>query len=259
MTFEHKMKYFFIFITSSLGLLNNTVVTAEEFEATLGWSKRVGLSTSVNGLVQEVFAQTGKIVAKGEVLIQLDPRGFKADLQSTKAKFKSADEQSQEAKRELDRQTDLYDRAMLSDHELQIAKNNFITAKAQYHEAESKFIKAKLNLEYSAIRAPFNALVISTNAEKGQVVAAVMAPPILVVVAEAQRMIARIYASADKLNHLVVNQGVKINAAGYDYEGKILNIALEPEKSKLGQYAVDVIFDSKNKILRAGQKAKVNL
>lgn len=258
MIFKHNLKYFFISIIF-LTLSNHTVVKAEEYEATLSWSKRVGLSTPVNGLVQEVFVQPGKIVAKGDVLIQLDPRGFKADLKSAKAKLKSADEHSQEAKRELDRQTDMYDRTMLSEHELQIAKNNFTAAKAQLEESEAALLKAKLNLEYSAIRAPFNALVITTNAEKGQVVATDIAPPILVVVAEAQRMVARFYATADKVNSFINNQGVKVRVAGNDYEGKILNIALEPEKSKSGQYAIDIIFDSKNKVLRAGQNAKVNL
>ena len=56
------------------------LVDAEEFDGTLTWSKRVELSTPVNGIVQKVFSQQGKIAAKGDVLIQLDPRAFKAEL-----------------------------------------------------------------------------------------------------------------------------------------------------------------------------------
>ena len=62
----------------------------QEFEGVLGWSKRVELSPSVNGVVQKVFTQSGKLAAKGEVLVQLDPRSFKADLQYAKAKFKNS-------------------------------------------------------------------------------------------------------------------------------------------------------------------------
>ena len=258
MTLIHNLKYFFIFIIT-LTLFTNTNVAAEEIEATLAWSKRVELSTSVNGIVQKVFAQPGKIVAKGEVLIQLNPRAFKADLKYAKANLKNTDGQRQEAKRELDRQTDMYDRAMLSEHDLQIAKNNFIAAQAHYHQAQSSLTKAKLNLEYSTIRAPFNAIVINVIAVKGQVVASVITPPVLVVVAQAQRMLARFYAKSDKVSDLVVNQGVNIDVAGRTYQGKILNIALEPDKLKPDHYAVDVIFDSKNTLLRAGQKVTVKL
>jgi len=123
----------------------------------------------------------------------------------------------------------MYDRTMLSDHDLQIAKNNFTAAQSQYFQAQAALTKAKINLEYSAIRAPFNAIVINTAAVKGQVVASEVIPPILVVVAEAQRMQARFYVETDKVNSLVVNQGVKVNVAGQNYQGKILNIALEPD------------------------------
>lgn len=258
MIFKYKIGFISISILL-LSMINFSVVNAEEFEAILGWSKRVELSTPVNGVVQKVFALPGKVAAKGEVLVQLDPRGFKADLKFAKASYKNADEQNQETKRELERQLDMYERTMLSDHDLQVAKNNSIAAQAKLHQAESSLTKAKLNLENSAIRAPFNALVINIIAVKGQVVATQVTPPTLVVVAEAQRMLARFYASVDKVSQLVINQGVKINLTGKIYQGKIINIALEPEKSKSNFYAVDIIFDSKEDLLRAGQNVKVDL
>ena len=234
----------------------SSLVTAEEFEGTLAWSKRVELTTPVNGIVQNVFSQSGKVAAKGEVLVQLDPRVFKADLKFSKAKFKNTNEQSLEAKRELDRQLDMYDRSMLSDHDLQIAKNNFTAARSNYLQAQADLTKAKLNLEYSAIRAPFNAIVIHSTAVKGQVVTSEFTPPVLVVVAEAQRMLATFSTSIDSVNKLVLNQGVGVNVAGKSYRGKILDIALEPSKSG---YAVNVIFDSKDNVLRAGQKVIIDL
>ncbi len=240
-------------------LVMSSTVSAEDFEATLDWSRRVELSTTVNGVVQKVYAKAGNIVAKGDILVQLDPRAFKADLKFAKANLKNTEQQTQEAKRELDRQADMYDRSMLSDRDLQVAKNNLTAAQSKYFQAQAALTKAKLNLEYSAIRSPFNAVVIKTLAVKGQVVASQMNPPVLVIVAEANRMIARFYASADKVNNFVHHQGVKVKVSGYDFQGKIFNIALEPEKSKADHYAIDVIFDSKDKVLRAGQKVVVKL
>ena len=256
MTSKDKIKCFLIYI-SMIAISSPSIVNAEEFNAVLVWSKRVALSTPVNGVVQKVFAQAGEIVAKGETLVQLDPRTFKADLKYSKAQLKHMDENSQEAKRELDRQLDMYDRSMLSEHDLQVAKNNFNAAQSKFIQAQSSLVKAKLNLEFSAVRAPFNAVVVKTNAVKGQVVASAMTPPILVIVAEANRMLARFYVTDIKLNSLVLNQGVAITISGKEYQGKIAKIALEPE-TDIG-YAVDVIFDSKDVLLRAGQKAKVNL
>ena len=258
MTLKYNIKYLFISFVIFLSA-SSSVVMAEEFDGILNWSKRVELSASVKGIVQEVFSQPGKIAAKGDVLIQLDPRLFKADLEYAKAKLTNANEQSLESKRELDRQLDMYDRSMLSEHDLQTAKNNFTAAKSNYLQAQADLTKAKLNLEYSAVRAPFNAVVINTNAVKGQVVSSDLIPPVLVVIAEAKRMLARFYVAIDKANNMIVNQGVELNVAGQQFQGKILNIALEPTQSKSEQYAIDVIFDSKDTLLRAGQKAKVIL
>ncbi len=255
---KFQLQNFSIFIFTCI-LFTSSIVVAEEFTATLDWSKRVTLSTQVNGLVQKAYAESGKIVAKGDVLVQLDPRAYRADLKYAKANLKNTDAQTQEAKRELDRQADMYDRSMLSDRDLQVAKNNLTAAQAKYRQAQSSLTRAKLNLEYSAIRAPFNAIVIRTMAIKGQVVVSQIEPPVLVIVAEANRMIARFYTTADKLNDFIINQGAIVKVAGEEYQGKILSIALEPEKENLSNYAVNVIFDSKNKVLRASQKALVDL
>lgn len=240
-------------------VFNSQLVIAEEFDATLKWSKRVELSTPVSGVIKKVFAKTGMVAASGETLIQLDPRSFKAILKQAKASFRNSDEQRQESKRELDRQTDMYDRTMLSEHDLQVAKNNVTAADAHYFQAESKLTQAKLNLEYSAIRTPFNATIISVHAVKGQVVASTIIPPVLVIVAEANRMLARIFIKSEKLKNLTLNQGAKVDVGGLTFEGKISNIAMEPDKLKTGHYAIDIIFDSKDKVLRAGQNAIVNL
>ena len=257
MTLKNHIKYFIVSVVT-LFILNNAVV-AEEYEASLHWSMRSELSTAVNGVVQQVFAQNGKIVTKGEVLVQLDPRIFNADLSYARALLKNSEEKSQEAKRELDRQMDMYDRTMLSEHELQVARNSHTEAKSQHQQAKASLIKAKVNLEYSAIRAPFNAIVINTTAVKGQVVASEMAPPVLVVVAEAKRMLARIFVTTDKLNRIAIKQPAKINVAGQTFQGNVVNIALEADTKKQDYYAVDIIFDTKEVILRAGQKATVTL
>lgn len=255
---KYTITHFFISLITLI-LLISPIVKAEEFAATLQWSKRVELSTPVSGVVQKVFAAPGVIVAKGEVLVQLDSRSYQADLKFAKANLANADAISQEAKRELYRQNDLYERTLLSEHDLQVAKNNFTSAQSRFFQAQSSFTKSKLNLEYSAVRAPFNALVINTSAVKGQIVVSELSPQILVVVAEAQRMRAKFYAAVDKANEFSLNQGVTVTIAGEDYQGKIFDIGLEPSQSKEGYYAVVVIFDSKEKVLRAGQKAKVNI
>lgn len=230
---------------------------AAEYEGVLTWSKRVELSTPVSGVVQKVFAFPGQTVASGATLVQLDPRPFKADLKQAAAKVKSSNDHRLEMQRELERQTEMYNRTMLSEHELQIAKNNLVAAEAAHETAQALHTKARLKLEYSAIRAPFNAVVISMHATEGQTVITEMNPQILVVVAEAQRMLVRFSATNTVIRNLTIGQGMNVLVNGTSYQAKLHRIGLEPDPTS-NTYPVDVIFDSGTTLLRAGQQAKVN-
>ena len=90
-------------------------------------------------------------------------------------------------------------------------------------------------------------------------VASEVTPPILVTIAEAKRMLARIYVTADKLDNFALNQGANVNVAGQKFQGKVANIALEADVKRTGFYAVDVIFDTAEVVLRAGQPGTVEL
>ncbi len=244
------------YISGILLLLFAAVLQAEEKKAVLDWSRPVILSTPVSGMVQKVYAHAGKVVARGDVLVQLDPRIFRAELKLAKARLQSTRSLSEEAKRELDRQTDMYDRTMLSDHDLQVAKNNFTVAQAAYQQAQANLVKARVRLEYSAVRAPFNAIVVANYADTGMVVAASMRPPQLVLIAEANRMVAKILLSASQLAGYVSGQGATVVVGNKQYRGKVSTIAMQPESGS-EQYVLEVVFDSKGDRLRKGQAATV--
>lgn len=232
---------------------------AAEYDATLMWSNRVELSTPVNGVVEKVFVKAGNIVAIDNILLQLDQRSFKAKLKQAKASFRSAKESSDETQRELKRQEEMYERAMLSEHDLQVTKNNNITALALLEQTEALLSQAKLELEYSAIRAPFNAVVIDSKAVKGQIVASEIKPPVLIVVAEANKMLARFYVHLKMISDLPLNKSAKVEVDGDTYHGIINNVGLEPQKSRPGYYPVYVLFNFEKILLRAGQNVKVEV
>ena len=244
-----------LFITLPV-LLINPVAKADEVDAVLMWSERVELSTPVAGIVSKIFSETGKVAAKGEVLVQLDPRLYQAELKNKQAQLDHALSQQEEMKRELARQTDMYERTMLSEHELQVAKNNLAQASALYRKAQAELTEAKLNLEYSAVRAPFNAIVVKNNAVTGMVVNPEIRPNALVTVAEANRMVARGYVVASKINTFSLNQGATVSVAGVNYNGQVSMLAMEQDAQKPGLYAVDVTFSGKD--FRAGQLAKIS-
>lgn len=238
-------------------LLLSTPLSAADYDARLQWERRVELSTPVRGVISEVPAQAGQRVEAGGVLVRLDDRGFRAAVSEARSRLKSLEAVRAEARRERDRAEELYDRTVLSDHELQIAINEAKKAEADYAAARAALVQARLNLEYSAIRAPFNALVIDVQAEQGQTVLSDLQPTTLVTVAAADSMIARAALTEQQVESLQVGQSATVRLGERRHSGKIKSIGLEPVGD--GKYPIAVSFALDQQRYRVGQAAVIEL
>ena len=235
--------------------------SAAQYDAALSWAKRVEIGTPVAGVVKDVMVNAGQRVGKSDKLVQLDDRVFRARVNSATSMLKSAEENYLEAKREMERAEELYARTVLSDHDLQVARNHHITAMAERDKARYTLTKARYDLEYSTVRAPFEAVILQTHAEPGMVVSSELTPQILLVLAQADTMIARISVEEEVLARLKPGQATTVTVNGTAYPGAIKALGLEPVTGDSGnvRFAVDVQFDTKGAMMRAGQSARVDL
>lgn len=243
-------------------LASSFTAYAGEVAGTLQWVRRVELSTPVSGVVHEVKAQAGDEVKEGQVLLTLDPRGFRASVQRAEAQVTKTKAARDEAQREMERAKELYDRTLLSDHELQLAKIGFTSAQADHQSAQADLTQARLDLEYSRVSAPFNAVVLQRTAELGQTVVTHLQSVPLFTVAEVGRMLARIEVSDTELAQLHAGQEVSVHIGAASYAGKVQRLGMEPviAAGGIAKYEADVIFRYPTSArLRAGQAVTVVL
>jgi multidrug efflux system membrane fusion protein len=167
---------------------------------------------------------------------------------------------SEEAEREQARAQELYDRNLISNHELEVAKIAFVSAESEHQAAQAALTRAQLNVEYSAVRAPFDALVLEVRADVGQAVASDFAAVPLVTVAEAGRMVVRAPVEEGALAALTPGREVTVQVAGQRYGGTVRRVGLEPVSGGSGapRYPLEVNIKAGG-ALRAGQSATVML
>lgn len=237
-------------------------VWAADVTGTLHWLRRVEMSTPVSGVVAETGVDAGAAVRKGQVLVRLDARTFQAAVRRAEAVVRKCKEARAEAKRELERTTELYARTLIADHELQLAKIAHAASEAELQTAEAELTQAQLDLEYSRVIAPFDALVLARSAEVGQTVVTRLQSVPLITLAEAGHMLARIEVTDQELAQLKVGQPLTVKVDGRRYEGKVHRLGLEPviAAGGLSKYEADVLFEFQSQdVLRAGQNATVEL
>ncbi len=258
------MKHWKLALALSMVLAAPTqpVAAAQEIDATLHWARRVELGMLVSGIVQQVTAGSGQHVLAGQALVMLDARDFEARLAVATAHLAGVLPALEEAREELERAEDLYDRTLLSEHDLELVRVAVAKLEADRAHADAGVARAALRLERSTLRAPFAGIVVTRSVEAGQAVVSRCESRTLVVLAGDENLIARVALDAQRLAGLRIGQELAVLAGDLTLTGKVAAIAPEPlpDLSDGPRYVVDVLVPRpENGGLRVGQGVTLKL
>lgn len=201
---------------------------AAEVAATLDWTQRVELGVLVSGVVSEVLVRPGQHVAKGERLVALDRRGFASQVARREAEHRHARALLEEARREDERATELYDRTVLSDFERNQALIALQAARAAAERAQAELVAARLDLEHSEVSAPFDGVVLAVNVAPGQGLVSELQSQPLVTLADDTRLRARALIDAGQAARLSAGQTLRASVRGEDAQATVVQVGMEP-------------------------------
>jgi RND family efflux transporter MFP subunit len=160
------------------------LVLAGTFGAMAGplWAAdAVELTTRVSGVVDEVLVKPGQRVKKGAVLLRLDKTVLQARLDEATADQARAQADEADAKRDLERAQELFNRTVSSTTELDAAALRHARAQAALSAADARRVIARKNLGDAELKAPFSGVVDAVPGGPGSVVAADCQPRTLII------------------------------------------------------------------------------
>lgn len=239
------------------------------------WTRFSGRLTAVNsaeikpqvsGEIQQVLFDDGQQVQQGEVLFIIDPRPYEAEVQQAQAQLTSARSRATLARDELDRARKLVERQLVSESVFDAANNEYRIANARIEEAESALVKAKLDLEYAHIKAPFTGLISHAELTVGNIVEAGSSAPVLATLVSNQQLYAEFnvdeqtYIRSMRQRDLVGQMPVQLTLADDDkvYRGKIHAFDNRLDIST-GTIRARAIFENTDGALTPGMYANVHL
>jgi len=233
-----------------------TLVHAKDVNAELSWFNITELSFRVNGIVSDLDVMVGDYLKTDQKIINLDQREYLDNVLLTKSLLKSRNSELHESKRELERAIELFDRTVLSEHELQIIKNNFISSETNSITANKNWLKAKRELEFSNLKSPFNAVVLNVLINENETVVSSFKRTPAIVIAEANRMSANFMLNATEINNIKKNDTVEVIINGSSYKGSLFFPSLIATKK---MYPVSVKIDIPFGTYKAGLDVLVKM
>jgi multidrug efflux system membrane fusion protein len=135
------------------------VVEWDEFTGRTEAMESVEVRPQVSGYIREVRFQSGQLVKKGDVLFVIDPRWHEADYNRLQADAERARFELENAKRQANRTTNLLADHAVSAEEGETRIASYEEAKAALAAAEAARDYAKLDLEFTQVRAPIDGRV----------------------------------------------------------------------------------------------------
>ncbi|MBN9267182.1 MAG: efflux RND transporter periplasmic adaptor subunit, partial [Hyphomicrobium sp.] len=186
----------------------------DEFSGRLEAVERVDVRSRVAGSVQQVHFREGALVEKGALLLTIDPAPYAAEVERLEAQVAAAEARVVFTRTEVDRGRRLLGSSALSERDVDQRTNAFNEADATLRAAKAALQAARLNLEYTEVRAPVAGRVGRLEITVGNLVAAGPGAPVLTTLVSVDPIYASFNADETTVSRVLAAQSPAANAAG---------------------------------------------
>lgn len=185
----------------------------DEFSGRLEAVDRVDVRSRVAGTVQDVHFREGALIEKGARLFTIDPAPYAAEVDRLEAQVASAEARALFTRTEAERARRLLGSPAHSERDVDQRTNAYNEAEATLRAAKAALQAARLNLEYTEVRAPVAGRVGRLEVTIGNLVAAGPGAPVLTTLVSVNPIYASFNADETTVSRILAALSPEANAA----------------------------------------------
>lgn len=232
-----------------------TIPAVVTFVAQTESSRQVDIVARISGYLDKIAYQEGELVKEGQLLFQLDPKPFQAQLNAAKGELQAQQARHATAAANLSRVKPLTQQNALSQADLDRAQGEFDGSQAAVYSAQAKVTEAELNLGYTTIRAPVTGLASRSNQRQGAYINPQTPEAKLTYVAQVEPMWVNFSVSQNQLakwqQQIKNKQIIPPQGANYNVEVVMADGSVYPEPGKINFAAPSFSQDTGSFLVRA--------
>jgi len=244
-----------------------TIPYVMSFVAQTESSRQVDIVARISGYLDKIAYREGELVQEGQLLFELDPKPFQAQLDAAKGELRSQQARLATAKANLDRIRPLAKMDAVSRADLDKAQGDFDSARAGVFAAQAKVNEQELNLGYTTIESPVTGLASRSSQRQGAYINATSESAKLTYVAALDPIWVNFSVSQNQTTKMKdqVEKGQIVAPPNLDFEVEVVlsDGAVYPHKGRIsfsdpsfsqetGSFLVRAVLPNPDKALRPG-------
>ncbi|WP_434927734.1 efflux RND transporter periplasmic adaptor subunit [Shewanella sp. HL-SH5] len=247
--------------------INDTILAS----GNLQFSREIQIRSELTGIVQHVHVKEGQLVKKGEILIEIDPKSFLADVRKAKAaveiqliEIERLKEIESETARRAKQHIGLVAKGLMDkdtsaqlQSQLRIAQIDVLAAQQGLEQYRATMVQSQNRLDKTRFVAAIDGLISTVDIKVGETVIAgttnIVGSP-LMTLADTKSYVAQIRVDEADVANIAIGQDVEVFLAATPRQavlGKIDSISTSAKNDGINKglyYKVEVTLDAEQMV-----------
>ena len=254
-------------VYQSVPIERRDIIVSARATGTIHPDTVVEVKSKASGEILEMKAETGSMVARGQLLVRVDQRGPRNTVNQAEANLDVAKARLQNADAQRRRSDELFKSQSITEQEHESAVLALANAKAEVVRAQVDVENARIAMEDTDVLAPINGTIIAKNVERGQVISSptrdVGGGTVLLKMADLNLVQVRTLVDETDIGKIRAGLRATVTVDAYPnqpFNGEVLKIEPQAETAQnVTMFPVLVRIDNRNGLLKPGMNADVEL
>ncbi|MEP6744349.1 MAG: efflux RND transporter periplasmic adaptor subunit, partial [Gemmatimonadota bacterium] len=254
-------------VYQALAVERRDIIVSAQASGSIKADTLIEVRSQASGEVTNIKVQTGDVVRRGALMIEIDPRTARNNVEQAQAALDVAKARLQNATAAKRRSDELFQSQAISETERDVATLDFANGNAELVRTRVALENARIALEQTEVRSPINGTVITKTVERGSVITSstsgVGGGTILMTMADLNLVQVRTLVDETDIGKVQPGMRVTVTVDAYPnrpFEGTVAKIEPQAETSQnVTMFPVIVRIANREGLLRPGMNAEVEI
>ncbi|MDZ7360599.1 MAG: efflux RND transporter periplasmic adaptor subunit [candidate division KSB1 bacterium] len=229
--------------------------------------KKVEVKSKASGQIMTMPVEEGDRVKRGDLIARIDETDLRNAYEQAVADLDVAKATVAQTSSNVKRQTELFNRGLLSQAEIDQVKLEEVRAKAQLVKAETELATTEIRLKDAIVRSPIDGIILQKNVEAGQIISSginsVSGGTLIATVANMDSVYVQAEVDEVDIGQVQIGQRAKVVADAFPddvFYGKVLRVApLATVEQNVTTFNVTIVVQNPGSKLKAGMNTTIDL